>query len=404
MNAIDYAVVAAYLVAITIFGSYFARVPEEHQELLPDRQLDPVVGDLLHDRRDRDEHADVHRRAGVRLRRQLDVPAARRRLRDRPRSSSASLFLPRYFRGALVTSYQLLQRRFGPSVSTVAAGLFLVTRSLADGIRLFATALVISIVTGVPVPWTVCVLGAAMIVYTVRGGSAAVIWTDVVQMFIYIAGALVVFFALLNQIPGGWGEVVAAGIGGGEVHRLRPLARPEEDLHALGRPGRRRRADAGDARHRPVPGAAAAVGRLAEIRRARAGAERVHRLRAVRAVPDDRRDALRLSPARPADRGAAAQRRDPAALHRRSPAARPDRLHRRGDRRRGAVAVDQRDGGDDGQRFLPALRARRRPTKRRCCGCRSGSRSSGASSSCSSRSARSGWISRCSTPGCRCCR
>src|SRR6185295_1763424 len=126
------------------------------------------------------------------------------------------IFLPQYFRGALVTSYQLLQRRFGPSVSTVAAGLFLVTRSLADGIRLFATALVISIVTGVPVPWTVCVLGGAMIVYTVRGGSAAVIWTDVVQMFIYVAGALVVFFALLNQIPGGWGEVVRLGSAAGK--------------------------------------------------------------------------------------------------------------------------------------------------------------------------------------------
>ena len=109
----------------------------------------------------------------------------------------------------------------------MAAGLFLVTRSLADGIRLFATALVISIVTGVPVPWTVCVLGAAMIVYTVRGGSAAVIWTDVVQMFVYIAGALVVFFALLNQIPGGWGEVVRLGTRGGEVHRPRLLARPD---------------------------------------------------------------------------------------------------------------------------------------------------------------------------------
>jgi Na+/proline symporter len=55
-----------------------------------------------------------------------------------------------------------------------------------------------------------------MIVYTVRGGSAAVIWTDVVQMFIYVAGALVVFFALLNQIPGGWGEVVRLGSAAGK--------------------------------------------------------------------------------------------------------------------------------------------------------------------------------------------
>ena len=61
------------------------------------------------------------------------------------------LFIPAYFRGDLVTSYELLQRRFGPAVKTAAAGIFLLTRSLADGIRLFATALVIAVVTGVPV-------------------------------------------------------------------------------------------------------------------------------------------------------------------------------------------------------------------------------------------------------------
>jgi Na+/proline symporter len=93
-------------------------------------------------------------------------------------------------------------------VKTVASAIFLVTRSLADGVRLFATALVIAVVTQVPVTWTVLLLGAAMIIYTVRGGVAAVIWTDVVQMFVYIAGAGLVFFALLDRIPGGWTTVV----------------------------------------------------------------------------------------------------------------------------------------------------------------------------------------------------
>ena len=92
-------------------------------------------------------------------------------------------------------------------MKNVAAVIFMVTRTFADGIRLFATALVISVVTQVPVTWTVIVLGAAMIVYTVRGGVSAVIWTDVVQMFIYVGGALLVFFGLLQQIPGGWTEV-----------------------------------------------------------------------------------------------------------------------------------------------------------------------------------------------------
>ena len=90
------------------------------------------------------------------------------------------------------------------------------TRSLADGIRLFATAIVIAVVTGVPVSWTVVILGAAMIVYTVRGGASAVIWTDVVQMFVYIGGAGLVFWALLERVPGGWAEVVSVGSAAGK--------------------------------------------------------------------------------------------------------------------------------------------------------------------------------------------
>jgi SSS family transporter len=126
------------------------------------------------------------------------------------------LFIPAYFRGDLVTSYELLQRRFGPSVKNLSACIFLITRSLADGIRLFATALVISVVTHIPVTWAVVVIGAAMIVYTVRGGASAVIWTDVVQLFVYVAGAAVVFVSLLALIPGGWSEVVRAGSAAGK--------------------------------------------------------------------------------------------------------------------------------------------------------------------------------------------
>src|SRR4030095_1201546 len=108
------------------------------------------------------------------------------------------------------------QRSFDPSVKNAAAIIFVITRTLADGIRLFATALVISVVTAIPVPMIIVLLGAAMIVYTVRGGVAAVIWTDVVQMFVYIAGAAVVFFALLSRIPGGWQAVVEVGTAAGK--------------------------------------------------------------------------------------------------------------------------------------------------------------------------------------------
>ena len=191
------------------------------------------------------------------------------------------LFIPAYFRGDLVTSYELLQRRFGRRVTTLSAGLFLVTRSLADGIRLFATSLVISVVTGVPTAWATLVVGAVMIVYTVRGGAAAVIWTDVVQMFVYVgrraAGGLA---AARAAFPGGWDEVVRAGIGGRQVHGAGTCRTdPVDDLHAVDRPLRRRRAHARHPRHRSVPGAAAAGGHQRPGRRDRPGAERRHRLR-----------------------------------------------------------------------------------------------------------------------------
>src|SRR4029079_3652930 len=215
MNAIDYAVVVAYLVAITLFGSYFARFQKDTKNyFLTDNSVPwwgicfTIVATETSTLTFIGVPASAY--AGNWTFLQLAAGYVIGRI------VVSVIFLPRYFGGALVTSYQLLQQWFGPSVSTVAAGIFLVTRSLAGGIRLFATALGISIVTGVPVAWTVVVLGAAMIVYTVRGGSAAVIWTDVVQMFIYVAGALVVFVALLNAIPGGWSEVIRLGVAGGK--------------------------------------------------------------------------------------------------------------------------------------------------------------------------------------------
>jgi solute:Na+ symporter, SSS family len=96
-------------------------------------------------------------------------------------------------------------------VKNLSAIVFLITRSLADGIRLYATALVISVVTETNVSLVIVVLGAAMIVYTMRGGASAVIWTDVVQLFVYVAGALLVFFSLWSQIDGGLDAVIEAG-------------------------------------------------------------------------------------------------------------------------------------------------------------------------------------------------
>lgn len=108
--------------------------------------------------------------------------------------------LPQYFRGELLSAYQLLQQRFGPAVQRTASGLFLVTRTVADGLRLFLTALLLQQFTGWGFEWSVLVMGAATILYTYLGGMQAVIWTDLVQFLIYILGAGVALVILGNLI------------------------------------------------------------------------------------------------------------------------------------------------------------------------------------------------------------
>src|SRR5436190_1309259 len=118
------------------------------------------------------------------------------------------LFLPQYFRGEMFTAYELIRRRFGERLRSLTALTFLVTRSLAEGVRVFAISIVISIILGTGEVTSIIVIVALTIVYTFEGGMTAVIWTDVIQMFIYIAGAALSFVLILQQIPGGWQHVV----------------------------------------------------------------------------------------------------------------------------------------------------------------------------------------------------
>lgn len=215
LTGLDYAVIAAYLMAITAFGSWFARFQKTTTDyFLTGRSIPWWAICFTIVATETSTLSFIGVPASAYTGNMTFLQLAMGYILGRVLVSV--LFIPAYFRGDLFTSYELLQRRFGTSVKTVAAGIFLITRSLADGIRLFATALVIAVVTGVPVTPTVVILGAAMIIYTVRGGVSAVIWTDVVQMFVYLAGALAVFVALLARIPGGWSEIVAVGTAAGK--------------------------------------------------------------------------------------------------------------------------------------------------------------------------------------------
>src|ERR1700756_3684982 len=117
------------------------------------------------------------------------------------------LFLPGYFRGEFFTAYALIEKRFGAKARAVAATTFLVTRAVAEGVRVSAIALVVSVVLGTSERLAVLVVIALTVLYTLEGGMKAVIWTDVAQLLLYLTGSAVTFWVLLHRIPGGWSEV-----------------------------------------------------------------------------------------------------------------------------------------------------------------------------------------------------
>ena len=122
------------------------------------------------------------------------------------------LFIPSYFRGELLTVYQLLDQRFGGKIKMIAASLFVVMRNIADGIRLLLTAIVLAAVYAAFQPaansetiiiGSIILIGLAMIIFTYFGGMEAVIWVEVIQLGIYIAGAIAAAIVLVYSIDGG---------------------------------------------------------------------------------------------------------------------------------------------------------------------------------------------------------
>jgi SSS family transporter len=130
----------------------------------------------------------------------------------------AALFLPAYFRGEMYTAYELIRRRFGERLRRLSALAFLVLRALAEGVRVFAISIVISVILGAGETASIVVILCLTLLYTYEGGLAAVIWTDVVQMFLYVFGAGLSLFLLLREIPGGWTHVAAVA---GPLGKLR---------------------------------------------------------------------------------------------------------------------------------------------------------------------------------------
>jgi SSS family transporter len=118
------------------------------------------------------------------------------------------LFIPAYYRGDLETAYDFLGKRFGLFLRKFTSTVFIITRVLASGVRLFATAIPVHIITGLDYPASILIIGVFTLLYTYLGGLKAVVAMDVVQLFIYLSGAGAALWLILHELPQGWQDVV----------------------------------------------------------------------------------------------------------------------------------------------------------------------------------------------------
>jgi SSS family solute:Na+ symporter len=218
MKAIDLVIIFSYLIGIVLFGAWFARKQKTTSDyFLGDRSVPwwAVAASIVATETSTITFISV---PGIAFSRggnfqflQLVFGYLLGRI------VIALLFIPSYFRGELMTVYQLLDRRFGGKIKVLAASLFVVMRNVADGIRLLLTAIVLAAVYTSFQPTanaetiiiaSVVLIGAAMIIFTYFGGMEAVIWVEVIQLGIYIVGALAAAVILTNSIEGGLGAAI----------------------------------------------------------------------------------------------------------------------------------------------------------------------------------------------------
>lgn len=117
------------------------------------------------------------------------------------------LLLPLYFRGQLLTAYEVLNQRFGGLTRQAASLMFLVGRNLGDGLRLYLVASMLQELAEIPLWLSVVVMGVISTVYTFLGGMRSVVWNDCIQFAVYVLGGVVAVFVIANQISGGLSEV-----------------------------------------------------------------------------------------------------------------------------------------------------------------------------------------------------
>ena len=129
--------------------------------------------------------------------------------------------LPGYFRGDQETAYTRLESRFGVGTRRLTSTVFLVTRFLGDAVRVFASAIPLALVTGWSIPISIVVMGIVTMVYTLFGGFKAVVWTDVLQLTVYLAGGVAALF-IAWHLAGGAHAALTLAANAGKLRVIDP--------------------------------------------------------------------------------------------------------------------------------------------------------------------------------------
>ncbi|HLN99643.1 MAG TPA: sodium:solute symporter [Pyrinomonadaceae bacterium] len=221
MKPIDLVIIFGYLIGITLFGVWFSRKQETTRDyFLGDRTVPwwAIAASIVATETSTITFISV---PGIAFARNGNFQFLQLVFGYMlGRIVISVLFIPSYFRGELMTVYQLLERRFGNRIKMLAASLFVVMRNIADGIRLLLTAFVLAAVYTAFQPQanaetiviaSVVLLGVVMIIFTYFGGMEAVIWVEVVQLGIYLAGAAMAAVVLVMAIKGGWSQAISLG-------------------------------------------------------------------------------------------------------------------------------------------------------------------------------------------------
>src|SRR5829696_8526667 len=225
INALDIAVIVAYLLGVTLLGIWVGRRQRDAQDYFVAAREIPwwaVMFSIVASETSALTFISIPGLAYLTNLGFLQVSAGY----ILGRIVVANVLLPKYYEGEIVTAYSLLEQRFGLATRRFTSIVFMVTRALADAVRVFATAVPIALVLG-PVmprqyvmPTAVLVLGLLTVIYTYRGGMRAVVWTEILQASVYILGGVSAMVILGSLVPGGWGGVFAAA---GPAGKLRAI-------------------------------------------------------------------------------------------------------------------------------------------------------------------------------------